>query len=131
MSGPIFSHASIQTAMSFSVPKIDHRGRILRPDVKEPLLPGQRCLVCFETDPAKFANCGSDGCYAVGPFAEPPDTSGFKPVRPMVSAFDLARRMRAKALNLDWDADELRDKLLKRARELEKGDTAEVPEEDF
>lgn len=59
------------------------------------------------------------------------DNSGFSTPRPRVSAWGLAARMRAKGLSLDWDEDELRNKLLLRARELETGDSAEVPDEDF
>lgn len=59
------------------------------------------------------------------------EPTGFSTPKPRVSAFDLARRMRAKALGLDWDQDEERERLLLRARELETGDFAEVTDEDF
>lgn len=66
-----------------------------------------------------------------GPSLPTIDNSGFSTPKPRVSAFDLARRMRAKALGLDWDEDEQRERLLLRARELETGDSAEVTDEDF
>jgi hypothetical protein len=59
------------------------------------------------------------------------EPTGFSTPKPRVSAFDLARRMRAKALSLDWEDDEYRERLLLRARELETGDSAEVTDEDF
>lgn len=120
--------------MSWSVPKLTPSGRILREDVKEPLPAGYRCLVCLETDPAAYSNCTKGDCY---PFpnneTDHPDDgpSGWVTPKSLVSAFDLASRMRAKALRLDWDQDEDRDRLLKRARELERGDRDEVPEEPF
>jgi hypothetical protein len=120
--------------MSWSVPKLSPSGRILREETKEPLPAGYRCLVCLETDPAVYANCTQGDCY---PFpnneTDHPDDppSGWSKPKPLVSAFDLASRMRRKALSLDWEQDELRDSLLLRARQLEKGDTALVPDEDF
>jgi hypothetical protein len=118
--------------MSWSVPVIDRKGRVIRPEEKPVLADGERCLVCFETDPARFANCTQGDCYPISNYeSEKPDTSGFKLAKPFVSAFDLAKRMRAKALRLDWEQDELREQLLTRARALEKGDRAEVPDEDF
>lgn len=116
--------------MSFTAP-IVRNGRVVRAEVKPRLGDGQRCLVCFETDPTKFAACDTGDCYAVGPFRPESEPGDFAPPKPKVSAFDLARRMRAKALSLDWDADAERTRLLSRARELEKGDAAEVPEEAF
>jgi hypothetical protein len=115
--------------MPFSVPKLTPSGRIQR-DVKGVLAPGGRCLVCFETDPAKYANCPKPDCYPIHA-EEYKAPTGFKPARPLVSAFELARSMRARALRLDWEQDEERERLLKRARELERGDHAEVPDEDF
>lgn len=104
---------------------------VAQASVKEPLAPGQRCLICFETDPTKYNACDSADCYPVGPFKPESEPSNFRPPAPLVSAFDLARRMRAKALSLDWDEDALRERLLTRARELEKGEHSEVPEEVF
>lgn len=116
--------------MSFSVPKLSPTGRILRDEPKEPLPDKGRCLVCFETDPARYANCTKGDCYPIA--AQEPDApTGFKQPAPMVSAFELASRMRAKALRLDWDEDGERNRLMLRARELERGDFAEVPNEDF
>ena len=119
--------------MSFTAPKFTSTGRIIRPDelTKAPLGDGQRCLICFETDPTKYNACQEADCYPVGPFKPESEPSPFTAPKPLVSAFALARRMRAKALSLDWDEDEQRSRLLARARELEKGDRDEVPEEDF
>lgn len=119
--------------MSFTVPKLSPTGRLLSPneDEKPPLGPGQRCLICFEDDPTKYNACTEAECYPVGPFRPESEPSPFTAPKPLVSAFELAARMRRKALSLDWDSDDERTRLLTRARELEKGDAVEVPEEDF
>ena len=116
--------------MPFTVPRTTADGRLLAPVAKDALAPGQHCLICKETDQAKYDNCLGD-CYPTGPYRIETEPGAFTVPRPLVSAFDLARRMRAKALRLEWEQDDERDALLTRARALEKGDSAEVPDEEF
>ena len=114
--------------MPFTAPKLSPNGSVIHDIDKEPLQEGGRCLTCGERDPARYVNCRSAQCNPV--YYD--DTSSFTIPKPLVSAFELAARMRRHALTLEWDADPgYLDKLMRRARELEKGDTAEVPDEDF
>ena len=121
--------------MSFTAPRYTAQGRLIRDEPnKEALEVGQRCLVCFETCPQAYAACDKGHCYPVGaskPEREAIDLSGFVAPAPLVSAYDLAARMTAKALALGWDDEEQAGRLLRRAKELRTGDSAEVPDEEF
>lgn len=117
--------------MPFTVPKEMTSGRFEPYDSgKEPLGPGQRCAICGQTDPQEYLKCERELCVPARVTLRI-DERGFTAPKPLVSAFELAARMRRKALSLDWDEDGERNRLMLRARELEQGDSAEVPDEDI
>ena len=64
-------------------------------------------------------------------FSPPSIPSSFTAPQALVTAYSLAARYRAKALSLGWEDDDKVNEYLRRARELETGDLAEVPDEDI
>lgn len=97
---------------------------------RAPLEPSHRCGLCATTDAAEYAACERQICFSE-PIPLTAASAGFTAPKELVSAYELAARYTAAAHRLDWEDDEKRGRYLMRARELRRGDVAEVPDEEI